>query len=335
MAVRSRSTVARAEAPGGVEPGCAREIAALTPAPSAHRLGFLFVALSAVLFGSLGVATKGILEVAATNALSITLLRTAIALPTLWAICAFIQGRRMFRIAGSDLGIMAVAGLMMALYQVAFVMAINLANVTIVTLVTLCTVPVCAAVMSRALLGERLRPGIAIALACAIAGVGLLVGFDPAAERGATMWPGITLAIVSALSFSLFQICGRVLVTRYHPMQILSMFLLVAILALLPITLANGFVTSYPPMGWLLLGHLGLGVSVLGYVLLVLGLRIMPVTMATIVSLLEPLTGVTLAWLLFDERLGAVGLLGAALLLAAMVMVFRDGRAQADQPAAA
>jgi DME family drug/metabolite transporter len=139
---------------------------------------------------------------------------------------------------------------------------------------------------------------------------------------------------VSALSFSLFQICGRVLVTRYHPMQMLSVFLLVAILALLPITLANGFVTSYPPMGWLLLGHLGLGVSVLGYALLVLGLRTMPVTMATIVSLLEPLTGVTLAWLLFDERLGAMGLLGAALLLAAMVMVFRGGRAAADRPAA-
>ena len=61
----------------------------------------------------------------------------------------------------------------------------------------------------------------------------------------------------------------------------------------------------------------------------------MPVTMATIVSLLEPLTGVILAWLLFDERLGAMGLLGAALLLAAMAMVFRGGSAPADRPAAA
>jgi hypothetical protein len=93
VAARSRSTVARAESPDGVEPACARKIPALTPTPSAHRLGFLFIALSAVLFGSLGVATKGILELAATNALSITLLRTAITPPTLWAICAFILGR--------------------------------------------------------------------------------------------------------------------------------------------------------------------------------------------------------------------------------------------------
>jgi DME family drug/metabolite transporter len=73
----------------------------------------------------------------------------------------------------------------------------------------------------------------------------------------------------------------------------------------------------------------------LGYLFLVLGLRTTRLTMATIVAMLEPLTGVTLAWLLFDERLGALGLLGAALLLSAMVMVFRGSRAAASLPAAA
>jgi DME family drug/metabolite transporter len=59
---------------------------------------------------------------------------------------------------------------------------------------------------------------------------------------------------------------------------------------------------------------------------MVLGLRTTPVTMAAVISLLEPLTGTILAWLLFNERLGALGLLGAALLLSAMVMVFRASR---------
>jgi drug/metabolite transporter, DME family len=161
--------------------------------------------------------------------------------------CAFVLGKRMFRIAGSDLRLMAVAGLMMALYQVAFVIAITLTNVTIVTLVTLCTVPVCATVMPRVLIGERLQPSIVLALVCAIAGVGLLVGFDAQIERGVTTWLGVALALISALSFSLFQVCGRVLANRYHPMLTLSVFLLVAIVALLPITLVNGFVATYPP----------------------------------------------------------------------------------------
>jgi DME family drug/metabolite transporter len=85
-------------------------------------------------------------------------------------------------------------------------------------------------------------------------------------------------------------------------------------------------------VAWALFLYLGLGVSVLGYVFLVLGLRTMPVTKATIVSLIEPLTGVSLAWVLFGERLGLSGLLGAALLLIAMGMIFR--KATARQPGA-
>jgi len=57
-----------------------------------------------------------------------------------------------FRIAASDLRLMVVAGVMMALYQAAFVVAITHASVTLVTLVTVCSVPVCAAIMSTAML---------------------------------------------------------------------------------------------------------------------------------------------------------------------------------------
>jgi len=144
---------------------------------------------------------------------------------------------------------------------------------------------------------------------------------------------GVGFALVSALSFTLFQICGRVLASRYHPIQMLSVVVLVSDLRLLPITLANGFITTYPPLGWLLLAHLGLGVSVVGYALLVLGLRTTPVTTATIVSLLEPLTSTLFAWLLLGERLGPLGFFGAALLLSAMLIVFRASASAAEAAA--
>ena len=284
-----------------------------------------------MLFGSLGVATKGIFEVAPTNALSVTLLRAAIALPALAGMSAFVLGKGMFRISAGDLRLMGAAGLMMALYQVAFVLAITHANVTIVTLVTVCSVPVCAALLSAAMLGERLEARVALALVCAVAGVALLVGFDALASTSRTSWLGVAFGLLSAVSYTLFQMCGRVLANRYHPLLTLSVFLLVAVLALLPITVVQGFVVTYPPAAWLLFLHMGLGVSVLGYVFLVLGLRTLPVTMATIVSLLEPLTGVGLAWVLFGERLGASGLLGAALLLIAMAMIFRGAGARASR----
>src|SRR5262249_38872177 len=155
------------------------------------------------------------------------------------AISALLLGKRMFRIARGDVRTMVFAGLLMAFYQVTFVVAINWANVTIAALVALCTVPVLAAVLSRVLLGEALRLSGVLALVCAIVGVALLVGFDNL-ERGPSPWMGVGLALVTALSYVLFQVCGRVLANRYHPIQTLSVFFLVAVLALLPITLAQG-----------------------------------------------------------------------------------------------
>jgi drug/metabolite transporter (DMT)-like permease len=156
-----------------------------------------------------------VLTVAATNAYSITLLRAIVASLACLGICAVVLGKRMFRIARGDVRTMVVAGLLMAMYQVTFVISISLANVSIAALVALCTVPVLAAVLSRVLLGEALRPTTLLALVFAIVGVALLVGFDNPA-RSVSPRMGVGFALVAALSFTLFQICGRVLASRYR-----------------------------------------------------------------------------------------------------------------------
>lgn len=285
--------------------------------------GFLFVALSAILFGSIGVATKGLFTLSETNALSLTLLRALIALPVLTAIGLIRLRGKLFAIPWRDLRLMIFAGLMMALYQVAFVMAVQLVNVTIATLVTLCTVPVLVAFLSSILFREHLQRNTYLAMGCAIAGVVLLIGFQPIDSFGPYVWFGIALALITALCSGLFQMTGRVLANRYHPFQTLTVFFLVAALAQLPFALASGVVLNYPPTGWALLVHLGIGVSVLGYAFLMLGLKSTPATIATIIGLLEPLTSTLLAWLIFNEQLGMMGLVGASLLLAAMVIIWR------------
>jgi hypothetical protein len=57
----------------------------------------LSLALAAIIHGSLGVTTRGVFNVAATNAYSITLVRAIVALLACLAICALLLGRRMFR----------------------------------------------------------------------------------------------------------------------------------------------------------------------------------------------------------------------------------------------
>lgn len=293
--------------------------------PSARRAswGFVFVAVSAVLFGSIGVATKGIFAVADTNPLSIVLWRSFIALPALFTIGFILLQRKLLLVRRQDFLLMIFAGFMMAIYQAAFVVAVQVVNVTIATLVTLCTVPVCVAMISGLVLNERVHRNVLLAMGCAIAGVVLLVGFQPIADFGANVWLGIGMALLTAVSSASFQVIGRKLSARYHPLQSLTIFSLVATLVLIPLTLWNGFQTNYPPAGWILLAHLGIGISVVGYVFLLLGLHTTPATIATIIGLLEPLTGTILAVLIFNEQLSPFGLFGAALLLAAMVIVWR------------
>lgn len=304
----------------------------MTSSPHSHTArGFTYIALSAILFGSIGVATSSIFNVAATNALSITLWRAFIALPIFLLISFFLLGKKMFVVQRRDLRIMLLAGLMMAIYQAGFVVALQNVNVTIATLVTLGTVPIFAALLSARLLRERLHLQVYLALLCALVGLVLLVGFQPSKNLGVNVGWGVFFSLLTALGSASFQVCGRVLANRYHPLQTLAVFFFVATLALLPLALYNGFVVTYSLQGWLLLLHLGIGVSILGYAFLILGLRTIPATSATIIALLEPLTGTLLAWLLLGERLDALGLAGAALMLVAMVIVFRTN-AQPPEP---
>jgi DME family drug/metabolite transporter len=285
--------------------------------------GFVFIAVGAMLFGTIGVATKGIFTVSQTNGISITLWRVLIALPVFLAAGIYLLRARLFSIPRKDLQLMVGAGLVMAIYQLAFVLAVQAANVTIATLVTLCTVPVIVSVFASFLLHEQMRREHYIAMACAIAGVVLLVGSQPAGDFGSNVWFGIAMALLTALANGLFQITSRALANRYHPLQTLTVYFAVAALAFLPFALASGFVVTYPLSGWALLLHLGIVISVIAYFLLLLGLQTIPATTAAIIGFVEPLTGTILAILIFNEQLSLVGIGGAALLLTAMAIVWR------------
>lgn len=285
--------------------------------------GFASIAMGATLFGTIGVATKGIFATSDANAISITLWRAIIALPVFLALGLYLLRRKLFAIRAADLRLMIFAGLLMSVYQLAFVIAVQFANVTIATLVTLCTVPVLVAILASLFLGEHLHRNVYLAMGCAILGVVLLVGFQPTGDLGANVWVGIGMALLTALANAIFQISSRALANRYDPIQTLTVYFIVAALAFIPFALLNGFVVSYPPIGWALLLHLGLVISVVAYFLLLVGLQTTPATTATIIGFLEPMTGTILAVLIFGEQLSTMGLVGAALLLAAMAIVWR------------
>jgi DME family drug/metabolite transporter len=290
-------------------------------APKASRRGAWLILLAATLWGTVGVTTQALYHLTATNALSIGFFRLALATPALTLGCFALIGRRMFRVARRDLAVIALLGLMLALYQGCFFGAIALVGVAIATLVTLCTAPVLVALISAFLTGERPSCIVIAALALAIVGVTLVVGFQPGARQQAVNPIGIALALGSALGYALVALSSRAVAGRYHPLQINAIAFAAGALALLPAAALTGFVVTYPPAGWALLLYLGLVPSALAYGLFLTGMRSTPATVASVLTLVEPLTATILAVVLFGERLGALGLLGGALLLGAILVL--------------
>lgn len=290
-------------------------------APRTSRHGVWLILLAATLWGTVGVTTQALYHLTATNALSIGFFRLALATPALALGCFSQIGWRMFCVARRDLAVIALLGLMLALYQVCFFGAIALVGVAIATLVTLCSAPVLVALISAFLTGERPSRIVIAALALAIAGVALIVGFQPGAHQQAVNPIGIALALGSALGYALVALSSRAIAGRYHPLQINAIAFAAGALALLPAALLTGFVVTYPPAGWALLLYLGLIPSALAYGLFLTGMRSTPATVASVLTLVEPLTATVLAVILFGERLGALGLLGGVLLLGAILVL--------------
>jgi DME family drug/metabolite transporter len=159
------------------------------------------------------------------------------------------------------------------------------------------------------------------------------VGPEAGGARRDTL-AGVLLALGSAFGYTMLTLCSRTLAGRYHALQPITVAFTAGALLLLPFALAAGFAIGYPAGGWALLVYLGVVPTALAYVLFLTGIRSITATVASIATLIEPLTSTLLAWLLFGEQLGSLGVFGAALLLGAIGLLYR-GESRRTQAVAA
>jgi DME family drug/metabolite transporter len=288
--------------------------------------GILIILLAAILWGTVGVTTRGIFTLSATTALTVAFLRLALAWPVLAGSLAAVLGRRGFTAQPRQLLLMAAIGIMLATYQLCYFGAIQRVGVAVATLVTLCAAPVIVAVISTVFLGERPTRRLAFAASLAICGTMLLISPAEGAVQGDETVFGLVLALGSAAGYALVAIVSRAIAREAHPLTSMTVGFGVGALALLPALLLEGAHFSFSPEAWALLLYLGIVPSALAYVLFTIGMRTTVATVASLVTLIEPLTAAALAWLLFDEQLGPLALVGAVLLLGAVFLLTREPR---------
>ncbi|MCA9864366.1 MAG: EamA family transporter, partial [Thermomicrobiales bacterium] len=134
---------------------------------------------------------------------------------------------------------------------------------------------------------------------------------------------GVLFALGSAAGIAAHALGSRRIAGRHDALLPLAVAFPAGAVAFAPIALSRGLSFDQPLTGWLLVIYLGVVPSALAYVMFQRGLRYLPASTASILTLAEPLTAAVLAWVLFSEALSPVGIAGGALLLASIVLLTR------------
>lgn len=279
--------------------------------------GFLLLAGAGAIWGTIGVASKLLADETGLGMLAVAWLRAAVASPIVVGLGLATLGRRLLWADRRALAGMALLGVVLLAYQWLYLLAVERLGVAAATLVALCVPPVLVAAASVAWLGEPPTARLLLAVGGALVGTALLVGRPTAAGAGGEAALGVLVALGSAVGIATHVLASRRLAARQPALRPLAVGFPAGAAALLPVAAAD-LRFDLGAEGWLLVLYLAAVPSVVAYWMYQRGLRDVPATAASVVTLLEPVVAAALAWVLFGERLGPLGLLGGALLLGAI-----------------
>lgn len=279
----------------------------------------MLIGLAAVSWGTTGSVTTVLVARAGAGALVLGAARMLIGAVVLLILARWVAGS--LRIDPADRWRCLVLGLCMAAFQATYFSAVTLVGIAIAALIAICGAPLLITGLAAATLGERLTARIGAALALGVIGTALLIAGPHAGVDGSARFvAGVLLALGASLAYALYVVVAKATLARTAPLPLAAANFGIAALALAPV-LAGADVGRQVALGWPWLLYLGAVTTAGAYAIYTIGLRDVPASAAGIASLMEPLTATLLGVAVFGERLGASGVLGAALLLTALVLL--------------
>jgi drug/metabolite transporter, DME family len=285
--------------------------------------GLVLIALAAISWGTSGSVMTVLAERAAASPLLVGVARLWLA-AILLLLAASVTARP-FDIPAADRWRCLAMGACMAAYQAAYFTAVTLGGIAVVALVAICSAPLLIAALAPWLLGERLGARVLGALLLGVLGTALLVAAPSGAlDASARFLGGVLLAFAAGLAYALYVLAAKATLRRSAPLPTTALTFTIGALLLTPALFWTEGPLTQLTRGWPWLLYLG-GVATAGaYAIYTIGLRRVPASIAGVTTLLEPLTATILGVALFGERLGAVGSVGALLLVASLGLLLAD-----------
>lgn len=311
-------------------------VPATQPAANLWR-GLLLVCLAGVVWGTIGPGVDVVHDRSGLSPLTISAYRSIAAVTVLLgAVLVAGRMRTSLSLARAQWRRVFFVGGLTAIFQLSFFVAVVLGGVSVTTVVSLGFAPVLLLILTAA--RRRQPPSTSQSFTVAVALVGLLLVsiVGSAGEQGTHPKVALLLALGSGAAYAVSTEAAGPLSQRLDALTMTTAIMVVAAVALTPVglilpVLREESITTPDVGSWLLVVYLGAVTMALAYVLLFAGLRTTPSGVATVATLLEPVTAVLIAVLLLGEQLTLAGVTGTLLIVAAIGTLGRRAEGPAPQ----
>jgi len=198
--------------------------------------------------------------------------------------------------------------------------------------VVMAAIPAAVALLSRAFLGERIAPRVALAIACAMAGIALLALARPApAALGAApehRWLGHLLLLGAVFCEASYVVIGKRLTGQVSPRRISAWINLWGLALVTPLGLWQALSYRFgtvPVSSWGLLVFYALAASVVTVWLWMRGLRHVPASRAGVFTVLLPVAAALVGVVVLHEPFGPAHATAFALALCGLLLATWPG----------
>ncbi|WP_442818282.1 DMT family transporter [Streptomyces sp. NBC_01727] len=306
----------------------------MTPSRPVRR-GFTFLAFAGIAWGTTGAAVNIIYRSSDLGPMAISFWRFlagATLLLPLWALRSSRKAPRTPQPAGRRVLLLAGTGVGLAVFQTAYLAAIQDTGLAVGTIVTLGAAPVFTAAGGRLFLGEHVGRGGLLAIAGALVGLVVLVlGNQPGVVRPL----GVGMALLSAAGYAVSNLLGRWTGrdgTGEDPFTLTVWSFLIGAVVMLPLAWSEGLIPLTPHLAKvaLLMLYVATVTTALAYPLYFAGVAVVRAATASMMMLLEPVTAAILAVVLLSEDLTTATVAGTVVLLTAVAgLAFAESRLKA------
>jgi drug/metabolite transporter (DMT)-like permease len=208
--------------------------------------------------------------------------------------------------------------------------------------VVMAAIPAAVALLSRVFLKEPIAPRIALAIACAAAGIALLAASRPAVEAsGPGGWRSVlghVLLLGAVLCEASYVVIGKRLAAHVTPRRISALINLWGLVLVTPLGLWQATSFAFSGVGtstWVLLVFYSLAASMATVWLWMKGLRQVSAARAGVFTVMLPIAAAGVGIVVLGEPFGVAHALAFGLALAGLLLATWPARSGADQPRSA